>query len=260
MRAVAIFGAVVVAAALLTACGGRRRLTCERPIRDLPTTPGAVLWFGEMHGTEESPRFVTDVACTVARYDRVQIGLEIWQDETLRIQQYLMDGNRAALLSGPFWKQHDGRSSLAMVALLDRVRDLRTRGARLEVVAYDITNEPDRDRAMADAVLAARDEGATFIGLSGNIHSRRTPWNSITPLVAHLVAAKLPVTTYDVAASGGTMWSCLATDDHEPVCGSHPNGRDTTKGMAWTLGPARDSSHDGTYFVGDTKASPPAVP
>jgi hypothetical protein len=45
----------------------------------------------------------------------------------------------------------------------------------------------------------------------------------------------------------------------EPVCGEHRNFADRSPGPAWTLGPARDDSHDGVYFVGVTTASPPLL-
>src|SRR5690348_14432056 len=38
--------------------------------------PGAIVWFGETHGTEQSPRFVGDVAEDAARRGRVQLALE----------------------------------------------------------------------------------------------------------------------------------------------------------------------------------------
>jgi hypothetical protein len=77
--------------------------------------------------------------------------------------------------------------------------------------------------------------------------------------VANLVAMKLPVTTYNVSPSGGEMWACIGTPDHEPECGAHPIGGEAG-GEPWTLGPARDPAHDGVYFVGKTTAAPPAKP
>jgi hypothetical protein len=227
-------------------------------IEGLPLAPGRIVWFGELHGTEESPRFVGDVvAQTVAAGHRVQLGLEIATAEQPALDRFAVDGDRAALVAGAFWHGQDGRSSPAMVALIERARTLR---ASVSIVAFDArtqTDDGDPERAMADAVMRARDPGAVFIGLSGNIHSRRTRWNDITPLVAHLVAAALPVTTYNVVSSGGTFWGCVSKGPEEPVCGEHRNFAHRDAGPAWTLGPPRDDSHDGVYFVGATKASPP---
>ena len=266
---------------LAIGCGGRNEASpiehgeamqptfdCANPIAGLDAhiAPGRLLWFGEMHGTEESPRFVGDVACQAARSGRVQLGLEIWGDEQARIAAYVRsDGtaaDRAALLDGPFWVQHDGRSSHAMVALLERVRLLRRDGASIDVVAYDVPYALDRDKAMADSIQNMRDAKAVFVGLSGNIHSRRTtgtPWNrDLVPTIAHLVARNLPVATFDVSSDGGMMWACMSTENHDAVCGEHPNRKGSVPGTPWTLGPARDDTHDGVYFVGPTKATAPA--
>jgi len=50
----------------------------------------------------------------------------------------------------------------------------------------------------------------------------------------------------------------MGTPDHEPVCGVHPNSDDGGNGAVWTIGPRRDPAHDGVYFVGKTRVSPPA--
>ncbi|MDQ3370888.1 MAG: hypothetical protein M3680_36175 [Myxococcota bacterium] len=257
---------------LLAACGAKpvpKPPTCDRPIAGLDAhlVPGRIVWFGEMHGTEESPRFVGDVACHAARGGRVQVGLEIPADEQPRLDRYLRSAgsaaDREALVAGTFWSQADGRSSVAMVALIERVRTLRGAGAAIELVAYDVLT-PGRDAAMAEAVVQARDAGAIVVALSGNVHSRRikgVPWDAeLVPTVAHLVARGLPVTTFLDAPAGGTMWACIATADHEPTCGVHPNGDRAGSATPWTLGPAPDSTHDGVYHVGPTTASPPARP
>jgi hypothetical protein len=253
----------------LVACGSRQAVkqhTCDKPVGgiDVHLKPGAIVWFGEMHGTEESPRFVGDVACQAAKVARVQVGLEIWTDEQPRFDKYIAskgtDADRQALLDGRFWTQADGRSSLAMVALLERVRVLRAAGAAIDIVLYDdpIAN---RDEAMAQQVMKLRDPKAIFVALSGNIHSRRikgTKWDpDLVPTVAHLVAAKLPVVSFNVSPRGGKMWACMSTPDHEPVCGEH-DMHDGGPGEPWTVGPAKDDAHDGVYYVGPTKASYPA--
>lgn len=252
----------------LVGCGARPVAhTCEREVGGLATQlrRGAIVWFGEMHGTEESPRFVGDAACQAAKVGHVQLGLEIPHRETALVEQYLRSkgsaDDRDALLAGAFWRQHDGRSSRAMADLIERVRVLRGAGAKIDLVLFDGPGNP-RDEAMAKLVMKLRDPQAIFVALSGNVHSRRTKgtrWDpELVPTVAHLVAANLPVTTFNVSAAGGTIWACMATDDHEPECREHPNNHDGD-GTPWTLGPPRDPAHDGVYFVGATKASFPAT-
>jgi hypothetical protein len=246
-----------------------QRFSCDRsvPGLDAHLARGKLLWFGEMHGTAESPRFVVDAACHAARLGRVQLGLEVPGAEQARIDAFLRsDGSpaaRTALLAGPFWDVRDGRSSEAMFDLVDRTRRLRASGATIDIVAFDGPAR-DRDAAMADVVAKTRDPEAIFIGLSGNVHSRRTKGTSWDPeyvaLVAHLVARGLPITTWNVSANGGSFWGCVSKGpDDEPTCGEHPNSGSET-GDPWTLGPARDESHDGVYRVGPTTASPPARP
>ncbi|HEY5943886.1 MAG TPA: hypothetical protein VIV40_00265, partial [Kofleriaceae bacterium] len=250
---------------------------CTRPIAGLDARikTGAILWFGEVHGTEESPRFVGDVACQAAAAGRVQVGLEIPEDEQPRIDRYLRSAgsaeDRAALLDGPFWHHHDGRSSTGMVALLEQLRGLRTAGARIDVVPFDIASSAeratamvDRDTAMAEQVARKRDPAAVFVGLSGNVHSRRTKgtrWNpELVPMVAQLVVRGLPITTFDVSSNGGSFWACIATGPSDPPqCGTHQSSRHEP-GDPWTLGPAVDDSHDGTYRVGAVTAAAPALP
>ena len=264
---------VVVAACIaVAACTPRQSqgsggiLKCERRLPALVPQlhAGTFVWFGEMHGTDESPRFVGDAVCEAARVSKVQLGLEIWHSEQAAIDRYLSDGKRDKLRAGPFWATNDGRSSTAMVALLDRVRALRKAGARIQVIAYDVPEAADRDFEMAKTALAARDALAIYVGLSGNIHSRRikgTPWNKdLVPMVAHIAEAGPRVVTYDVSASGGEMWACMATADHEPECGVHPNSDTANGATPWTLGPAKDAAHDGVYYVGVTKAALPAKP
>lgn len=261
---------IALAVCSFTACGrGGRVPSCERSIRSLDAhlERGAILWFGEMHGTEESPRFAGDVACHAMHAGPVQLGLEVASGEQMRIDRYLRsDGNateRATLLDGGFWRQHDGRSSEAMVALIERLRVLRAAGAAMEIVAYDVPWAPDRDAAMAEFVARVRDPKAIFVGLSGNLHSRRTkgtPWDpDLVPLVAGLVARGLEITTFDVSSNGGTFWACMSDGPGDPErCGEHDH-KGGEPAEPWTLGPARDPSHDGVYSVGATIASRPAL-
>jgi hypothetical protein len=97
-----------------------------------------------------------------------------------------------------------------------------------------------------------------------NDHSRRTkgtPWNpELVPMVAQLVAHGLAITTYDVSVNGGTFWACIATSPTGPQqCGTQ-EAHQRDPGDPWSLGPARDASHDGVYRIGAATAAAPAVP
>jgi hypothetical protein len=249
-------------AILAAGCSPASSTPCDRMVTNLEVhlQAGAILWFGEVHGTVESPRFVGDVVCHASGMMRVQLGLEVPAAEQPRIDAFLRsDGGapaRTALLDGAFWNVRDGRSSEAMLALLDRVRALRKAGRNIDIVAFD-GHARDRDEAMANVVAGVRDPKAIFVGLSGNIHSRLTPDTSTT-LVGYLGGRGLGLTTFDVSANGGSMWACMSlTRDGEVTCGVHQR-KTSNPGEAWTLGLPRDESHDGTYHVGTMTASPPA--
>lgn len=189
----------------------------------LDVAPGHVLWFGEMHGTWEAPRFVGQILAALD--GPLQLGLE-------------MPPTAIASLEDAWWSFHDGRSSEAMVELIEHARRLD-----VALVGYDGDGDGDgdRDRAMANAVMAARDPNAIFVGLSGNIHSRKKPFEDITPCVMHLVEAGLAVSTYKLTATGGALWACM------PECGLHtmPAADD-------------DGAHDGVVMIGETTAAYPA--
>ncbi len=211
---------------------------------DARITAGSIAWFGERHGTVESPRFVGDVVDQVARRWPVRLALELPRDLNIERRE------------GAFWRWRDGRSSVAMVDLIDRVR---ARG--IDIVAFDVASDEDvdantREAAMADRIVAAHDPSGVLVVLSGNVHSRRVrgaPWDAdLVPAAAHVAARGLPLATFDVAANGGTFW---ATMEHTGV---HDNCVDDD-GEPWTFGPPRDDTHDGVYRVGPTTASPPAI-
>jgi hypothetical protein len=238
------------------------------PAIDAHLAPGVMLWFGEVHGTEQSPRFFGDVATYAARTWRVQLGLELPRDMQTQVDAYLRsDGEaaaQAALLDGVFWRWEDGRSSDAMLALLERIRALRAAGTRIDIVAFDVRTDDEcdantRDAAMAVCLNTARDDAAVLIVLSGSNHARRTSgawWDpDFVPAAAQLVARGLPIKSFDVAASGGTHWGIVGDID-SPRCGVHEIGV-AAPGEPWTLGPSHDDAFDGVYFVGMTTASLP---
>jgi hypothetical protein len=113
------------------------------------------------------------------------LGLEIPFDEQTSIDRFLDSSGGAAaearLTEGAFWRpeRQDGRSSIAMLNLIEQVRALRASGYKVRIIAYDSksgTPAQERDRVMARnlAAVAGREPRNFLVALSGNVHNRLT--------------------------------------------------------------------------------------
>ncbi|MGV6492816.1 hypothetical protein ACTUVK_003020 [Stenotrophomonas rhizophila] len=121
-------GLTMLGLALAGTSGARERCTWPEamPIRPL-------VLVGELHGTVETPALVGELACAAAAdATPVTVALEMDPTEQARIDAYLASAgtaaDRSALLAGRFWTRtmQDGRSSVAMAALIERLRSLRS--------------------------------------------------------------------------------------------------------------------------------------
>src|SRR5207302_1493589 len=160
--------ALAVAAIGLCACA-RRPESCV-PIPGLAPllAPGALLVFGEVHGTREIPAFVGEVACAAARAGRVRVGLELPASDAPLLRRFL-DGDEGALGHSEPWRRPalgSGRTSAAMLALLQRLRALRRAGAPVEPFFFDEMDAgPKRDEQMAANISAERKKSDSDIHL-----------------------------------------------------------------------------------------------
>ncbi len=227
--------------------------------------PGARLIFGEMHGSNETQKLVGDIACSASALGPLRIGLEIPQNEQARIDAFLASqgtaADRKALTGGTFWTRdfQDGRSSVAMLALIDSARALARHGADVKVVAFDVADAAtgDRDERMAKALAAAftAETNATFVVLVGNLHARKAPHPQLkqTFMAQYLVRMKQPVITLNGVYSLGSAWVCT------PTCGPHAIGHGPASARALTLRASSDGAYDGTFVVAPTFSMPAAV-
>src|SRR5215472_9159983 len=163
---------------------GEGALSCSSPITgaDAVLVPGSLVLLGELHGTTEVPRFVVDLACQAAsRGTVIDVGLELSLEEQQRIESFLASAGTTedfqALLEGEFWRRpyQDGRSSRAMLDLLDGIRRLKRSGARIQVFLFDRAKPgPNRDADMAKSILevVARKQADLVLVLTGNVHAR----------------------------------------------------------------------------------------
>ncbi len=186
---------------------------------------------GEIHGSNEVPALVDALVKRVARTARpVRLGLEMQASEQASMEMYLHSSgsatDRAQLLRRPFWSMRDGRSSRAMLRLIDSVRALRGSGADLDIFAM----EPDygdkaaiahaggftvvKEAGMAQAIRHAMDGAKPpplVIALMGNFHARygkNSPAGSAqTPSVTERLADVAPYVVLPFARQSDT-WNC----------------------------------------------------
>lgn len=238
--------------------------------------PGKIVLLGEMHGTKEIPAFVANITCLALRAGRpVTVALEVPRDEQTRIGTFIKsagdDDDRAALLKGPFWNAafQDGRRSGAMLALLDRVRQMRAHGLPVEIALIDRQAPPstsaERDRWMAEALAAAADASpqSLIVALIGNVHTRVTrgvPWDGAYEPAGYVLRQLRPglsVTALNVAYTGGTVWTCPTPDPL--ACGSRQITGRANAPTGVVLHDQIVDGHMGAYGVGELTASVPAI-
>jgi hypothetical protein len=247
---------------------------CEAPVpnADGVAKPGALVILGEIHGTEEIPRFVARLACDAAIWRKpIRVGLELPVAEQPALDAFLAsDGGadaRAALLTTDFWHRElqDGRSSDAMLELLESLRRLR---AAVSVFAFDV-GKPEgftsRDLAMAQRVRDERQVAAAeeiLIIHTGNVHARLqkgAPWDAqFEPMTWDLHKTFPDLVSLDVSHAGGTAWVCTGATAAD--CGPRNlTGSGSVDGDGIELFAQPDNFH-GRYQVGKITASPPALP
>jgi len=221
---------------------------------DCPELPGVaqlfanpetrVIWVGEMHGTSEMPALFGDIVCAAGSRGRpVYVVLERLDSEFPLWNMYLTsDGSdqaRGLLWLGEQWqqRQQDGRSSVAMTGLAERLRLFRAGGYVLALGLMDgvLQLGDNRDAHMALVVGSLRDAhpDALILVYSGNFHAMKAETGDL-----HAAAGYLPAeTTVTVNIRGG--------------------GSDHARGIVMGEGAPR---FDATAYTGlPTTPSPPAL-
>ncbi|HYC67900.1 hypothetical protein [Brevundimonas sp.] len=238
----------------------------------LLATPQRVIVIGEMHGTAETPAAFAEIVCAAAERGPVTVALELPQGMQPSLDAFLAAPDAAAALAAlegsPFLDpaMNDGRSSEAMLAMLNSVRELKLAGRDVAFHAFQPSQsrprgldqswyELDMGHILAMAVFARAD--ARVLALVGNLHARKTAIDRFPdlglPAAAHLPAAD--TLTLNVAQQGGEAWNC------QRECG--PNASISTydgEARGVVLEPAGDGAYDGVLALGPTTASPPVRP
>lgn len=198
-----------------------------------------MLVVGELHGTQETPALVANLAQRWATRGPVLVALEIPAQEQPRLQAYLRSPGDAAdrqrLLAGEFWQtprdRSDGRRSEAMLGLLESLRTFVATGAPVEVLAFDDMAfhdaGQDRNAQMAERVrqaMATQPERRIIL-LTGNYHARWTlperinsqsvPEGFVPPRPMAAALRGPEVANVNVTAERPQFWACM----QQQACG-----------------------------------------
>ena len=237
------------------------------PLSPLIAEP--ILILGEIHGTVETPSVAGAQACALLRTGKkVLLALEIPTDEQERIDAFLASSGEAAdvrsLVSGGHWQQaaehQDGRSSESMLGLIQLARQLAKATGNIRLLAFDQwRSDTPRDVLMARNIEAAlmRYPGYSTVVLVGNVHAtgaRGTPLDPGFEPMAYQLRARRP-RSIEVVPASGEAWFC------SPTCAVHPIASvlDPRAKTELKLGFSLMPGFDGTLFLSQTAASPPAM-
>ncbi|MBJ6761384.1 hypothetical protein JGU66_11465 [Myxococcaceae bacterium JPH2] len=259
-----------------------RELTeCGLPIAGLGrhAVAGNVLLLGELHGTQEVPRFIAQAACQVASAGvKVSVGLELPVENEQRMETFLASKGEEEdwlrLMDAGFWRSPypDGRGSEAVANMLEQLRLLRAQGLDVKVFVYDHPklNGQAREDALTATVLehVKQDADRFHLVVSGNVHSRREaglPWDESYRPMGLLLKEKLKgVVSLDMAYDSGTAWICAVDRTGKKdklACGvQETKGKDNgARPFVHVWGGANAAGYDGVFYVGRVSASQPAI-
>jgi hypothetical protein len=265
-RGLPILLAAIAGCGLLAGCPARSNatLSCGPPIPGLAPLlePNRVLLFGEIHGTKEIPAFVAEVACqALAAGLPLLVALEVPRSTGEAMDLYVRgDGSpaeRARLLQDRHWRPDiaDGRSSQAMLALVDRLRQLFAGGGRIVVIGVQQGSEAGGARAIGEA--RQRNQGSLVLALAGNYHTcvsaTCAPYRGFGYILVEEL--RVPALSLNALTSGGSFWGGSGVRH----LGSGRPAASRAKIPRVELWPEPRSGFDGVFVIGSITPSPPAV-
>lgn len=234
-----------------------------------------LLVFGEVHGTQQAPAFIYQLACDHVLRAPTQpllIGLELGHDQHSALQALLRhpddDCAIRQLLAQPDWSRaaQDGRTSLAQLELIRGIGRLRQQGAKIDVLAFDVSETVSartRSEHMAnriDAALRAMPESRMFV-LTGNSHAGRSASAGENKrwMVEFLA---LPWHSYNFVSPRMNAWSCngpLPSNCHGDSRATYKSQYDYPPTRALSEARPADHHYDAEINLGPTTASAPAI-
>lgn len=184
-----------------------------------------LILFGELHGSKEAPDLIGQLACAIARKQAVAVGLEIPATDQALIDAFLASAGTPADRRRPtrseFWKSsRDGRSSAAMLSLIDQVRKISKQSGNIDLFAFDRRSGhlTDGSAELANGIrqYQRRYPDRRVIALMGKAHasqSSRQVNGKTEPSAASLLQDPLTILLIHPA---GSAWNCIGLE-----CGIH---------------------------------------
>jgi hypothetical protein len=267
---------LILAVLMLLVCPAIARAGCP----ELPGSQALVeaeadfIVVGEAHGTAELPVLFGDLACSLTTDGRrLLVGVEHAPANQAALDAYLAsDGGeaaRAALLLAPAWDEAGGRGSLAMLELIERVRQLRAGGADIALVAFDHVIEAPgttelREQSMAAHLMAAvgRSPGARMLALTGLGHADKDGFTSQQPPFQSM-AQFLPAgdtLTLSFVRTGGEALGCRGAPGALTCAPAPMTAREEPRARGVSLGDGRSGFDGWVSSGGRLNASTPARP
>lgn len=230
-----------------------------------------IIMFGELHGTEESPKAVSGLVCELVRAGApVRLGIEATHTQGDALDAALtwpISESDLRSAAPDMWSVPDGRGSAAILQLLENVALWRSKGSDIKVFAFDSTFKGD-DRGLSRSAVMAREVDAAAEGfdgaivlLTGGYHIALNPpdrQNEGGSLASEVRAR--PVLTLDMVHRGGTAYVTVSFNGGEPVTGAANFKSHSRIGEANSFQRSDSDPRKGYYFVGPITASPPAFP
>jgi len=290
----------IVAGQPVRAADKSNRLDCPFPAgwAAVARQKADIVVFGELHGTEQSPRFIGQLACALAaRGQRVLVAVEhgVTLAAAWQAAAQLPPGQFEAALAAKGWAgRADGIGSKAYFDMLVRLQLLKTRGLAVDVTPFagfvdraqnerfaNLPGQGSYEAAMAENIANAAKAGKydLVLVLVGNLHARKEAIVrgavSFEPMAMQL-ARRAKVVSLDMRYGPGTSWICQLkpgvtpgpqrpTGPNDTDCGSKP-----TAGYPGFPGAPRvvfappgaagkPGPYDGVFWLGPVSGSAPLL-
>lgn len=271
----------------LSACSKNINNPClSVPVKKINFTPKEqIVLFGEIHGTNESPETFLTLSCKqlIQTDKNLIISLEIHSDLNDRLTIYFNTNGsndaKMSLLEHSFWTRktqsdlalltpnvnQDGRSSLAMLNMLDDFRKVKLHypeRIRFELIDGEIDRfkniytSNNRNNVMAEnlRLLAKENPNKLIYTLIGNFHNQKNTYENLSHLAPTAKHIGLPYHSVNLMPTGGTSWTCSG------ACGISQNMELSTKDIeASILWQKKHGIYDDVIPIGNTTASRPAT-